>query len=331
MRFRTMLKGFALGLTLCGLGLANAQTSNYPDRPIKIIVGFSAGSSADALARLYGQKMSDLLKVPVIVDNKPGAGGLLAVRTLRTARADGYTLHAAVGSSLAQGPATRTDLGYDPFKDLTLIGFLGTLPGAIYVGRDVPVSSVAELVAYAKANPGKLSYGSGGLGSASHLLAEYFMSLTDTKMVHVPYKSDDEAALEVATGRLQVAFTNARSILPLVSDGKVRPLAVTDARRLAQLPNVPTVGETGVKGLDALLPFSFIGLVGPAGLPDAVVARLSETINQIAAMPDVVDQMRKTLLVEPKQTTPAEFRDFTKKEFTKWQSVAKSIDLKLDR
>ena len=251
----------------------------------------------------------------------------MAVRNLRLAPADGYTLHFAVGSSLSQSPAVRTDLGYDPLKDLSLIGMLGTVPGAIFVSSTLPVSSVPELVAYAKANPDRLSYGSGGVGSASHLIVEYFMSLTGTKMVHVPYKSDQEAALDVAAGRVQVAFANARGLLTLASSGKVKPLAIIDAHRMTQLPGVPTVGETGVKGLDSLLPFSFVGLVAPAGLPSDVEARLNVTINQIAGLPGVASQMRETLFIEPATSTPEQFRGFIDKEYAKWRAVAKSIHL----
>ena len=305
----------------------SSRAQQYPSKPIRIVIGFPAGSATDAIARLYGQKMSEILGAPVIVDNKPGASQLVAIATLQAAPPDGYTLFLGTGSSLAQGPGVRTDLPYDPLKDFSLVGSISTSPGAITVHPSLPVHTIRDLINFAKANPDRLSYSSAGFGSAGHLDGEYFMYLTGTKMVHVPYKADSEAMREVAAGTVQVGMTTVQFVISLFQSGKVRPLAAIATRRLASLPNVPTVAEVDIKGLEGMVPYTFYGLVGPSGLPPAVANQLSDALATVGAMPDVVSRLQEVSYGEPMTGTPAAFRGFLQKQIAKWRELGKSVTL----
>jgi tripartite-type tricarboxylate transporter receptor subunit TctC len=306
---------FALAL----LFQANAHAQSYPTRPITIIVGFGAGGAADAVARLYAQRLSQVLHTSVIVENKPGANQLSAIRSLQLAPADGYTLYLGTGSSLAQAPAVRSDLDYDPLKIFSFVGFIGTQPGVFLVNPSVPARSIDELIAYAKAHPGELNFESSGLGSASHLETEYFMRVTGIRMTQIPYKSDAEAIREIAAGTVSVGMITAPFAMPLIKAGKVKPIMVVASQPQTYLPNVPTLSSMRVKGLVEMQPYTFFGLVGPAGLPSEAVARLNEALNEIAAMPDVVSRMREAFYIEPATTSPAFFREFVTRELAKWR------------
>lgn len=264
---------------------------SFPSKPVRIIVGLAAGSAADALGRAYAQAMAEVLGISVYVDNKPGAGQIAAINALQMAPPDGHTLYLGVGSGLSQGPGIRKDLPYDPLKAFSFIAQVGSAAGAIYVHPDVPVKSVAELVAYAKANPGKLSYGSAGIGSAGHLGAELFMNLTGAKLFHVPYRSDPEAAREVAAGSIQVGFTIARAMAPLAEANKVRPIMVIGSQRLSYLPNVPHAGESGIKDAESIGPFTYYGFVGPAGMAPALVDQLNAAFHQASSRHEMVTQL----------------------------------------
>lgn len=302
----------------------SAMADTYPSRPVKIVVGFAAGSAADAFARIFAQKFSEVLGAPVVIDNKPGAGQITAIRALQAAPADGYTLYLSSGSSMAQGPGLRNDLPYEPLRDFGLISYLADLPGAIIVSPQLPVKNMAELIAYAKANPGKLNFGSAGVGSAGHLAGELFMSRSGTKMLHIPYKADTEAAKEVGAGTLQVAFTTLRTAAPLHTAGKVRALAVNDSRAHSQLPGIPPVTDTPI--LKDMVPYSWYALVGQPKLPQDIVRKLSEASAKVAAMPDYVT-MQQNAGVIPGSSTPAQLRATTEKEIAKWREVGKTVKI----
>jgi tripartite-type tricarboxylate transporter receptor subunit TctC len=313
--------------TMLALPAVPSVAQELPPKLIKIIVAFGPGGTSDSVARLYGQKMAELLNTAVIVENKPGGNQLLAIRALRTSPPDGSTLHAAVGSELVQNPALRKRLSYDPLRDFTLIGLAVTHPGVIFINPDLPVHSIGELVAYSAAHPGELNYGSAGVGSAGHLHAEALLSLTGMRMTHVPYASDSEVIREVMVGRVQMGIMTTVNTVSFIKAGKIRALAVEAATRLPYLPGVPTVAEADVKGLAGLEPHTFEAFVGPAGMPPAVVARINEAINKTSAMPEVVERVRGTLFSEPATTTPSSVREFIEKEIAKWKVFGKTVEL----
>lgn len=316
------------------VAIAGVLALNFPveaqdlsGRPIRLIVGFSAGGATDAVARVYAEKMGTILNTPVIVENKPGAAQILAVKTLMAAPPDGHTLYLGTGSSLAQGPGMRTDLPYDPLKDFSLIGLVATTPGVIIVDPNLPINSVKELLEYSKSHPGKLSYGSAGVGTASHLETEYLMSLTGDSWTHVPYKSDGEVVREIAAGRIQLSISTTQQAMPLIGSGQLKALAVTTAERLPYLPNVPALPQTGIKGIEGIDPYTFYGLVGPKGMPAPLVARINAAINEISAMPDVATRMRNILFADPRTSTPESFRAFMEKDISKWHVVGSKVKL----
>jgi tripartite-type tricarboxylate transporter receptor subunit TctC len=316
-------------LAAAGLAASSmlAQGQELSGKPIRIIVGFSAGGATDAIARVYGEKLSQLLKAPVLIENRPGAAQITAIKTMLAAPADGQTLYLGTGSSLAQGPGMRKDLPYDPLKDFALVALVATTPGVIIVSPNLPVRDVRELLAYSRAHPDAITYGSAGVGTASHLQTEFFMSLTGMHWTHVPYKSDGEVVREVSEGRLQISISTTQQAMPLVKAGRLKALAVTTTRPLSYLPNVPTLPQVQVKGLDGIEPYTFYGLVGPAGMPAAAVARLNEAINKISAMPDVASHLTNLLFADPETSTPTSFRAFMEKDIAKWKAVGTNVKL----
>ncbi len=317
-----------IGSVAAGLMITSGATAqDLTSKPIKVIVGFSAGGATDSVARLYAERMGRLLGTPVIIENKPGAGQLAAVKTLQAAAPDGHTLYLGTGSSLAQGPGMRSDLPYDPLKDFTLIGLVGTTPGVIIVSPDLPVASVKELLDYSTANPDKITYGSAGHGTASHLQTEYLMSLTGANWTHVSYKSDGEVVREVAAGRIQVSVSTTQQAMPLITAGRLKPLAVTTTEPLAYLPDVPTLPKTGIKGIEGIEPYTFYGLVGPIGMAPQTVARINATINQVSSIPDVQSRMREILFADAQTSSPESFRAFMEKDIAKWKAVGAKVKL----
>ncbi|RZL88926.1 MAG: tripartite tricarboxylate transporter substrate binding protein [Variovorax sp.] len=328
MRFQFTRRAAMLGVTaLLALPALPALAQDYPSRPIKILVAFGPGGSADSIARLYGQKMSDLLKTPVIVENKPGANQILAIRTLMASPPDGYTLYAATASSLIQNPALRPGLPYDPLKDFTLVGMTVSNPGVIFVSPDLPIRTIKELVAYSKANPGKLNYGSAGLGTAGHLAAEALISATGIQMTHVPFKTDADVIREIMAGNLHLGIMTTLNTVPAIQAGKIRAIAVTTPKRLPYLPDVEALPESGMKSLTVLDPHTFGSLVGPAGMPPAVVARLSDAINKVSAMPEVIKVVHESFRSEPVTGTPESFRKFVVDQLAIWREIGKTVKL----
>jgi tripartite-type tricarboxylate transporter receptor subunit TctC len=327
MLFTWVRQSFLTILAIVATLIAPVAAQQFPSRPIRIIVAFGVGGTTDSVARLYGQKMSELLKTPIIIENKPGANQLAAIRALQSSSPDGYTLYAATGGSLVQNPALRRDLPYDPLKDFTLIGLAVTNPGVIYVCPDLPVYSVDELVAYSAAHPDELNFGSAGVGSASHLGMEALMNITRMKLNHIPFKSAAEVMRGVIAGNVHVGMMPTLDTVALAKAGKIRPIAVTTSQRLPYLPNVPSLMESNIKGLGALEPHTFISFVGPAGMSPDIVTKLNDTINAVSAAPDVAVQVRDRLYSEPVQTTPAGFRAFLDREIAKWRELGKTVSL----
>ncbi|MGT2509256.1 Bug family tripartite tricarboxylate transporter substrate binding protein [Cupriavidus basilensis] len=227
-----------------------AHAAEYPARPIRILVGFAAGGSTDAIARFYAQKLALELKTPVVVENKPGAGQIVAIKSLMAAPADGYTLYMGTGSALSQTPGVqRGTLSYDPLKDFSMVGLVAAAPGVIVVNRDLPVRALRDLAAYSKANPTKLNFGSSGMGSASHLAGAYLSKVAGITMTHIPYKADADIVQAMYTGSVHIGIAPAQGAVAAISNGKVRALAVTGTHRVKSLPEVPSLAEAGISGV----------------------------------------------------------------------------------
>ena len=304
-----------------------AQAQQYPSKPIRLILGFGPGGATDVLARVYAQKWSEVLKTPLIVDNRPSAGQIIAVKTVMSAAPDGYTIFFGTGSAFSQGPGVRTDLPFDPLKDLTLIGLASTAPGVIAVTPNLPVRSVRELIEYSKQNPAKLNYASSGVGSASHLQTELLMNLTGAKLTHIPYKSAADINRELQVGTAHVGIMPLEAAVAPVSGGRIRALAVTGSRRHKALPDVASVGEAGVKGLEGIDPYTYYGLAGPARLPQPVIVKLSETMNAVSNMPEVAAQVRERLFNEPVTGSPDSFRKYVETDLAKWKKLRGLVKL----
>ena len=307
-----------------------ALAQQYPTRPIRLLVGFGAGGAGDNIARLYAQKMQEMLNTPVIVDNKPGAFQLMAISPLQSSPPDGYTLMLGTGSALVQGPAIRKDLPYDPLKDFTYIGMLTASAGVFFVHPSLPVRTMSELIAYSKANPDKLNYGSAGLGSVNHMLVAYIAAVTGGSMTHIPLKSDAEVVREVVAGTLHFSTTTTQFAMPMIQDKRIRPIAVSGEHRIKALPDVPSLAEQHYDELKGFNAYTFYTLIGPRGMPAPIVQKLNETVNKISAMPDVTARLQAQYM-EATPGTPAAFRQFVEKELVKWREVGKRVPMEPGR
>jgi tripartite-type tricarboxylate transporter receptor subunit TctC len=324
--YRALAKGLGIAIYLM-VGVPVAIAQDYPSKPISVLLGFGAGGSTDTLARLLGQQLSERFNTPVIVENKPGGNQTIAIQTLLSRPADGYTLYVGSGSSLVQYPALRKDLPYHPLEDFALVSLLALQPGVLSIGPTAPWRTVAELVAYAKANPGKLNYGSQGIGSASHLAMEYFMARTGTVLTHIPLKSDADIANELAAGRLDVSFMTTLTAVPLAKAGRLKILVTTSRRPLPSMPELPSLADAGVAGLEGLDPLTFYSIVARHGTPPAIVATLNRAIVEIVNSPDFTAKLRDNLRIEPMTDSPESFREFLKAETAKWTEISSRVKL----
>ena len=324
MKTRRHLLGSA-AICACIFAGGGAHAQLYPNRTITIIVAFGAAGVTDSLSRTMAKHLSERLKVPVIVENRPGANQIIGINQLKSKPADGYTLYTGTGSSLAQNPGIRKDLPYDPVKDFVPVAMLGVQAGVISVASGSPAKSLKELIDYAKKNPGKLNYGSQGIGSASHLATEVFMARTGISMVHIPLKSDSDIGVELSEGRIDFSFMTPQFSVPLAKAGKLKILAVTSVNRLPFLPDLPSLKEAEIPALEDLDPFTFYGLVAAAGTPLEIVKTLNEAVNDVLKLPEVVTQMRDTFRVEPKPQSPDGFRTFLQSELAKWTEIGGKI------
>lgn len=313
-------------LMLVAAAAAAAQpAANYPNKPIRIVVPQSAGGSTDLTARLIAQKLSDAVGQPVVVDNRPGAGSIIGTDLVAKATPDGYTL-LVVASSITINPSLHRKLPFDPMRDLAPITQLSAFPNMLVVHPSLPVKSVQDLIALARAKPGQINYGSSGTGTGTHLSAELFKSMTGVDMVHVPYKGGGPAVTALLGGQVQLNFATIPSVLPYVRAGKLRAVAVTTSRRSPAAPDVPTIAESGVPGYDH---GPWNGMLAPAKTPKAVIARLNAEVARIVHMPEA-----KAVLVhegaEPVGNTPEEFAAIIRTETAKWAKVIKAAGIKAD-
>lgn len=317
MKIRSRISA-SLFLLFAGLTpYAIAQT--WPSKPIHLIVPFTVGGGTDAVARIVAPKLSEALGQPVIVDNRPGAGGLVGTEIAAKAPADGYTLllAAAGATTIAPNIYSSDKVTFDPVKDLLPISLVGTVPFVITVNPSVPAKTLRELIAYAKANPNKLNFGSSGNGGAPHLAGELFDRMAGIKMVHVPYKGLSPAITDLLAGRIQVVFADIGLVTQHIKAGTLRALATTGARRAVELPDVPTVAEAGVPGYQT---GTWYGLVAPAGIPAAVRERLDREMQRILAMPDVRTQLANAGNEVP-NVTMEQFGTLIRDDYMRWKKL----------
>jgi tripartite-type tricarboxylate transporter receptor subunit TctC len=309
------------------LGSAGAAAeSAYPAKSIRIIVAYTPAGTTDILARAIGQKFTEAWSQPVIVDNRPGANGNIGTEIAAKAPADGYTLLMGTAGTHAINPTLYPKLQFDAVKDFAPVSLVATVPNILVVSNALPVKNVKELIAYAKANPGKLAHGSPGIGSTGHLSAELFKSMTGVRMTHVAYKGSAPTLQDLMSGQIQVVFDNIPVYLPQVKAGKIRALAVTPAKRSPAAPELPTIDEAGVKGYEAS---TWFGLFAPAGTPADIVAKLSAETRRILDMPDVRERLLG-LGAQPAGSTPEEFARFVRSEIAKWAKVIRDAHVSLN-
>ena len=303
---------------------AVAQT--WPAKPIKWIVPFAPGGTTDILARTIGEKLTVALGQPVIVENKPGAGGGVGAEFTAKAPPDGYTIMGGTISTHAINASLYQSLPYDPVKDFVPITLIVRLPNLLVVNPDIPAKNVTELITLLKANPGKYSFASSGNGTSQHLSGELFKSMAGVDMQHIPYKGSPPALQDVVGGQVAMTFDNITTAWPLAKGGKLRALAVTTAKRSAVAPDVPTLSESGLAGYEI---GSWQGVFAPAGTPPAIVKRLNAEIVKIINMPDVKEKLIG-LGAEPVGNTSEEFAALVKTEVVKWAEVVKKSGAKVD-
>lgn len=303
-----------------------AQAQTYPDHAVRIIVPFAAGGGSDIVGRAIAQKLQDKFGQPFVVENRTGAGGSIGANQVARAAPDGYTLLLGSSSEIAQYPAVKADLPYDSIKDFTPIAAVATVPLALTVKQELPVTSVAELIDYAKKNPGKLNYGSAGPGSSTHLAVALLTSMTNTDMTHVPYKGSAPVITDLLAGTLDLSISTMPAVLPHISGGKIKVLAVSTGQRAKALPNVVTIEEGGVKGYATGL---WTGLLAPAGTPPQIVTKLNAAVNEALAAEDLKALLAKQG-AEPTGGTPEKFAGEIKSELALWTDVAKKTGIKID-
>jgi tripartite-type tricarboxylate transporter receptor subunit TctC len=298
----------------------DAGAADYPDRPVSLVVGFPPGGASDILARIISGKLAGILGQPFVVDNRPGAGGNVAGDVVAHAAPDGYTLLLGNNAILATNASLYKKIGFDPEQDFAPISLIGTQANVLVVNVDLPVHSLAELIALAKAHPGKLNFASSGYGLAAHLAGELFKAEAHVDIVHVPYKGSAPALQDVIAGQDQMMFATTSGSMGLIKGGQVRPLAVTTLKRTASLPDIPTIDELGIKGFDAT---TWHGLVAPAGTPLPIIDKLHKATAEALADPDVRRSLAD-LGVDIVGSTPDEFAAYIKSEIPKWAAVIKA-------
>ena len=316
----------ALAIMLAIAASASALAQAYPTRPIRLIVPFPPGGAVDSYARVVQQPLSEMLGQPVVIENKAGASGMVGADAVAKAAPDGYTLLLGNIASLAINVGIYPKMAYDPLKDFTPVARTVDVNYVLVVHPSVPVKTVPELIAYAKANPGKLAYGSAGSGSLPHLGTELFKAQTGTDMIHVPYKGGGPMVTDLLGGSIHVVLGDQANLMPHVATGKFRALAVATSKRSPNAPDLPTIAETGLSGFDAT---AWQGLVGPAGMPPDVVKRLNEALNRVMTIPAVRERLVGGGL-DPVGGTPEQFGRFIASEIAKWTKIAKDVGAKAE-
>ena len=300
--------------------LTGARAQSYPTRAITLIIPFAPGGSTSIVGRGIADKMSELLGEKVVVDNRPGAGGTVGTKAVAKSEPDGYTLVLGYTGTLAIGPSLYRNAGYDPRKDFAPIGLIGNAPNSLVVHPSFPATTVAELIAYAKANPGKVNFGSAGAGTVSHITGEYFARAAGITLVHIPYKGTGPALTDLLGGHIPMAFAPIPASHPNVTAGKLRALAVTSTTRSSLLPEVPTMVEAGLPGFDASL---YYGLAAPAGTPRPIVDKLNKVLREALGSDDVRKQLGNDG-TEITPGTPEDYAAFIDMDEKKWSQLLRT-------
>ena len=313
-------------LALCAALLpgAPAIAQTYPSKPIRLVVGYSAGGGNDLIARIVAAKLQEKLGQPIVVDNKPGAQSIVAAELVAKAQPDGYTLLVAPSGPMTINPAVYAKLPYDPTKDFAPISLLAEFPLLLVVGADQPIKSVRELIDYGRANPGKANYASSA--TPFQLAAELFNQRTGSKFQHIPYRGSGDAAQAVASGQVLMTIADTGPIAGPLSAGKLRALAITADKRDPAFPDVPTLAEAGVPNMAISL---WTGLVAPAGTPNEIVARLNKAVAETLALMEVRTALDK-IAVTPRSTTPEQYRVLIARDAARWKTVATAANIKLE-
>ena len=323
MSTRNLLAALAAATVAFTAPLAHAE--QWPSKPVKILFGFPAASATDVIARTVGQKLSQKWGQSVIIDNRPGAGGNLGSALAAKAPADGYTIFfGTVANAISASLYSKLD--YDYLKDFTPITLVATTPLVLVENPALPVRNVKELIEYAKANPGKLNFGSGGVGTSNHLAGEMFKSETGTKLVHVAYKGTPAAYTDLFSGQISLMWDNIVAVMPHIKAGRLKPLAVTSAKRSPSLPDVPTMEEAGLPGFEAV---SWIGALVPTGTPQPVVDKIHTDLVAVLQMPDVKQQLGALGAVVV-GNSPEQFAAWNRSELAKWSKAVKESGARID-
>lgn len=328
MNLRLRLLAAAASVLFCSTStsaLAQAQAPAWPAKPVKIIFGFPPASATDVIARAVGAKLQERWGQPVVIDNRPGAGGNLGSEIAARQPADGYTIFFGTVAN-AISVSLYSKLNYDYLKDFTPVTLVATTPLVLVANADFPAKSVRELIAFAKANPGKVNFGSGGVGTSNHLAGEMFKSATGTDLVHVPYKGTPAAHTDLLSGQISLMWDNIVAVTPHIRSGKLRPIAVTSAQRATSLPDVPTMAEAGLAGFEAV---SWIGALVPAGTPKPIVDRIHTDLVAVLRMPDVQEKLAASgaVLVG---NTQEQFAEWNRREIAKWSKAVKDSGARAD-
>ncbi len=321
-RFLVLAAAAAAGL----LTAFASQAQPWPAKPVRLIVPFSAGGSTDTVARIISEKLTARVGETVLVDNRPGAGGALGSEMAAKSAPDGYTFLVGTASTMVIGPHVYTKLRYDALRDFASVTLLGIADIVVVVNAKLPIRSIKDLVQYAQANPGKLTFASAGNGSISHLLGEYFNSMANVKLVHVPYRGDAQIVPDLIGGQVSLSFGTAVGYMPHVRSGKVVAIAVTNPKRSTTLRDLPTVSESGVPGYEAV---QWFGISAPRGTPAEIVRRMYTEVKSILAMPEVAKRFTE-LGFDVAGSSPEEYERFVRAEDAKWKKIADISGTKLD-
>ncbi len=328
---RSLIAGTAAAAATVGvpawLSPGPARAQNWPDRPIRLLVGFAPGGGTDIVGRVMAPKLSELLGAQVVIENRPGAAGTIAAELVAKSQPDGYTLVVGHANPNAIAPNVYSKVPFDPAKDFTAITYIGYVPNVLVVNPQVAAKDVKELIALARSRDGKLTYASSGVGSTQHLAGELFQRIADVRMTHIPYKGSGQAIADLLAHQVDCNFDTMPPVLPHIQAGKLRALAISTPKRMPQLPAVPTFDEVGIKGFDVT---NWYSIMGPRGLSAEVVRRIDAAAKKTLTDREIVGKLEPQGIIFDGPQTPAEFDAFVKKELAKYARMTKELGIRAD-